>query len=119
MTSKNQQAVKPGEIRLDYIPIDWPLTPLGSNKDPYTAGWQNKPFTVTDIEEEIITGKCKAVGLLSGPVFNHPFGFVWVDIDGPTVYNLVKDLADTTEFNEALPPTLTICSGKPGRERKL
>ena len=119
MTSKNQQAVKPGEIRLDYIPIDWPLTPLGSNKDPYTAGWQNKPFTVTEIEEEIITGKCKAVGLLSGPVFNHPFGFVWVDIDGPTVYDLVSELADTAEFNVALPPTLTIRSGKQGRERKL
>ncbi len=118
MTNKQEMSLKPGEIRLDYIPIDWPLTPLGPNKDPYVSGWQNKPFTAKDIETEIISGDCKAVGLLGGPVYNHPYGLVWVDIDGPTVYQLIEELADQS-FNNALPATLTILSGKEGRERKL
>ena len=118
MSSTQKLSLSPGEIRLDYIPIDWALTPLGGNKDPYIAGWQNNPFTVRDVEEEIISGKCKAIGLHAGPVFNYPYGFVWVDIDGPTVYELVKQLSNT-EFSAALPNTLTILSGKEGRERKL
>ena len=118
MTSRNQQSLRPGEIRLDFIPLDWPLTPLGPNKDPYVVGWQNKPFTANEIEEEILTGKCKAVGLLGGPVYNHPYGLVWVDIDGPSVYKLIEEISDLP-LQEALPPTLTISSGKIGRERKL
>jgi len=118
MANTHQQALKPGEIRLDYLPVDWPLTPLGKNKDPYVAGWQNKPFSVREIEEEVIGGKCKAVGLLGGPVYNHPYGLIWVDVDGPTVYSLIESLADQP-FDDALPNTLTILSGKEGRERKL
>jgi phage/plasmid-associated DNA primase len=118
MTSQNQQALRPGEINLAYIPIDWPLTPLGAKKDPYINGWQNKPFSVREIEEEIVTGKCRAIGLLGGPVYNHPYGLVWVDIDGPSVYGLVEGISDMPLL-QALPPTLTIMSGKIGRERKL
>ena len=94
MTSKNKQALRPGEIRLDYLPLDWPLTPLGENKDPYVTGWQNKPFSVREIEEETLTNRCKAIGLLGGPVYNHPYGLVWVDVDGPSVYAVIKELAD-------------------------
>jgi phage/plasmid-associated DNA primase len=118
MTNLNQRSLKPGEIKLDHIPIDWPLTPLGPNKDPYVAGWQNKPFSPTEIEDEILSGRCKAVGLLGGPVYNHPYGLVWVDVDGQTVYDLIESLSDLP-FKEALPDTLTILSGKTGRERKL
>jgi len=118
MTSRNQLALQPGEIRLDYLSVDWPLTPLGGNKDPYVPGWQGKPFSVREIEEEIAGGSCKAVGLIGGPVFNFPYGLVWVDVDGPTVYDLIESLAGV-EFDKALPETLTIKSGKEGRERKL
>lgn len=118
MTSMNQQALRPGEIRLDYIPFDWPLTPLGAKKDPYVQGWQGSPFGVKEIEEEIVGGKCKAIGLLGGPAFNQPYGLVWVDVDGPSIYPLVESIAGKS-FTEALPPTLTILSGKEGRERKL
>jgi phage/plasmid-associated DNA primase len=118
MTNTNQQSLKPGEIRLDYVPIDWPLTPLGASKDPYIAGWQNKPFSPQEIENEMLSGRCKAVGLLGGPVYNNPYGLIWVDVDGPTVYNLIESLAELP-FEEALPKTLTILSGKEGRERKL
>jgi phage/plasmid-associated DNA primase len=118
MTSANQQALKPGEIRLDYIPIDWPLTPLGGNKDPYIQGWQNRPFGVKEIEEELTTGDCKAIGVLGGPAYNHPYGLVWVDVDGPSVYKLIEEISDLP-LQDALPATLTIFSGKIGRERKL
>ena len=118
MANKNQQSLRPGEIRLDYLPIDWPLTPLGANKDPYVPGWQNKPFSIKEIEEETLTGDCKAVGVLGGPVYNHPYGLVWVDVDGPSVYRLIEEISGVS-FTEALPDTLTILSGKEGREKKL
>lgn len=119
MTNANKQGLRPGEIRLDLIPMDWPLTPLGARKDPYIQGWQGRPFSIQEIEAELLEGHCKAVGLIGGPCYNNPYGLVWVDIDGPSVYPLVTKLADETDFNAALPPTLTICSGKVGRERKL
>jgi P4 family phage/plasmid primase-like protien len=112
------QSIKPGEIRLDLIPLDWPLTPLGGNKDPYIQGWQNKPFSVKEIEEELATGDCKAIGVLGGPAYNHPFGLVWVDVDGPSVYSLVEQISGLP-LQDALPATLTVFSGKIGRERKL
>jgi hypothetical protein len=118
MSNQNFNALEPGQINLSLIPVDWPLTPLGNNKNPYVSGWQNKPFTVNDIAHEIEEGLCKAVGLLSGPIYNEPYGFVWVDIDGPSVYEKIKELSGSS-VEEALPSTLTICSGKEGRERKL
>jgi len=117
MTDESK-ALKPGEIRLGYIPLDWPLTPLGAKKDPYLLAWQNKPLGVTEIEEEFVEDNCKAVGLMAGPVFNHPYGLVWVDIDGASVDQLVGEIAGVP-IEEALPKTLTICSGKEGRSRKL
>lgn len=114
----NQYSVKPGEIRLDLIPIDWPLTPLGGNKDPYIVGWQAKPQSVKEIEDELITGRCKAIGLLGGPVYNYSYGLIWVDVDGASVYPLIESLSNKA-FKDALPPTLTVFSGKKGRERRL
>lgn len=114
----NQYSLKPGEIKIDLIPIDWPLTPLGANKDPYVVGWQKKPLSVRELEDELTTGHCKAIGLLGGPVYNHPYGLIWVDVDGESVYPLVETIANKP-FKDALPPTLTIFSGKPGRERRL
>jgi phage/plasmid-associated DNA primase len=119
MTNQQPRSLNPGEICVDYIPLDWPLTPLGARKDPYVTGWQNKPFTKDEIEAELLTGRCKAIGLISGPVYNKPYGLIWVDIDGPSVYQLVKELSKEDDFDKALPETLTICSGKLGRERKL
>jgi len=108
----------PGEINLDWVPLEWPLTPLGESKNPYLTGWQNKPQTKEEIAAEIKDGHCHAVGLIGGPCYNHPYGFVWVDVDGPSVYQLVEQVSGYV-FEQALPPTLTICSGKEGRERRL
>jgi len=118
MSRVMHSSLRPGEINLDLIPNDWPLTPLNGHKAPYITGWQNKPYSIKEIENEILTGQCKAIGLLSGPVFNKPLGLIWLDIDGPTVYDLIKELSQKS-IEEALPSTLTICSGKEGRERKL
>ena len=118
MTSANSMTLKPGEINLHWIPIDWPLTPLGENKNPYLTGWQNKPQTTEEIADAIQNGECKGIGLISGPCYNNPFGYVWVDVDGSSVYQLVEEVSGQV-FELALPATLTICSGKQGRERKL
>ena len=118
MMNQNSLSLRPGEIRIDLLNLDWPLTALNGNKAPYISGWQNKPLTVKEIEKEITEDRCKAIGLMGGPVFNEPFGHIWVDIDGPTVYSLIESISQQN-INDALPATLTICSGKEGRERKL
>ena len=114
MTSK----LNAGEINLDLIPLDWPLTPVGKNKNPYIAGWQGKPFTIKEVKKELDSGIASAVGLISGPVYQKPYGLVWVDIDGPTVKDVITSESGL-DFDTALPKTLTICSGRQGRERKL
>ncbi len=118
MTNANSMKLLPGEINLDWVPMEWPLTPLGENKNPYLTGWQNKPQTKEEIAAEIEGGNCHAVGLIGGPCYNNPYGFIWVDVDGPSVYQLVEEVSGYV-FEQALPPTLTICSGKEGRERRL
>jgi phage/plasmid-associated DNA primase len=110
--------LKPGEIRLDLIPSSWPLTPLGADKAPYIVGWQRSPLSVSEIADEIYENKAKAVGLISGPVGNEPYGLVWVDVDGPSAFELVETLS-TQKFEHALPKTLAISSGREGRVRKL
>ena len=119
--TENQEVKKllaPGEIKLSWCQRDWPLTPLGSRKNAYLTGWQNSPSSIEEIQAHMLEGSCKAVGLISGPCFNLPYGLIWVDVDGPSVHGLVEALAHT-EYCTALPATLTICSGKDGRERRL
>lgn len=114
----NRKYLNPGEIVLNWIPKHWPLTPIGLNKNAYILNWQNNPRTVEEIQDEITVGRCKAVGLLSGPCFNHNYGLLWVDVDGPSVKDKVEELSHQA-YHQALPNTLTISSGKEGRERRL
>ena len=86
-------SLSPGAINLDLIPVDWPLTPLGDKKNPYVTGWQNNPKDHEDIRKELESGECKAIGVLSGPVYNEPYGLVWIDVDGPSVYKLIEELS--------------------------
>lgn len=115
---KVQKILAPGEIKLSWCPRDWPLTPLGAKKNPYISGWQNNPMSAEEIQAEMLEGSCKAVGLIAGPCFNLNYGLIWADVDGPTVQPLIESLSHV-EYSIAFPPTLTVCSGKPGRERKL
>jgi phage/plasmid-associated DNA primase len=110
--------LNPGEIVLQWIPTNWPLTPLGAFKNAYVSNWQSSPYHVNKIADEINEGKCKAIGVLGGPCFNERFGLVWIDVDGVSVKSKVEELSHLS-YEEALPPTLTICSGRPGRERRL
>ena len=118
MSNMSSTSLQPGQINLSLIPDDWPLTPVAENKNPYLPGWQKKPQDTKEIQAEIEAGQCKAVGLISGPVYNEPYGLVWVDVDGPTVYATIKEVSGLS-VEDALPKTLTICSGREGRERKL
>ena len=110
--------LKQGEIRLDLIPSSWPLTPIGENKNPYLVGWQKNPLSVGEIAEHLYSNRMKAVGLLSGPVGNEPYGLVWVDVDGPSVKDLIEEMCGAS-FEAALPKTLAVTSGREGRVRKL
>ena len=111
--------LKPGEINIDLIPDDWALTPIGANKAPYLNAWQNHPQDKKDIKKHLESGKAKAVGLIAGNHYNNPFHLVWIDIDGESVWPVIKEMSGLADISDSLPPTLTICSGKPGRERRL
>ena len=83
--------VKPGEINLDYIPSDWPLTPL-IEKRAYVPNWTDQPYTIEQIKSEIEQGKATGVGLITGQ-WSNAGGLVWVDIDGLEGLTALEELA--------------------------
>ena len=113
---KPDSNLKPGEINLDLIPAHWPLTPL-REKRAYIAGWTSHPYSVERIKQELEAGNATGVGLISGQCSNEG-GLIWVDIDGPEAIPELEELAGAP-LDAIFPPTLTISSGKPGRQRML
>jgi hypothetical protein len=111
-----KKQLKPGQINLDLIPKDWALTPL-QGKRAYVAGWTQKPFSVDEIRAELEEGRASGVGLITGQWSNEG-GLVWVDIDGPDAIPALEALAGGP-LATVLPPTLSISSGKEGRQRLL
>ena len=109
-------SLSPGEINLELIPKDWALTPL-KGKRAYVAGWTNTPYSVDQIREDLANGCATGVGLMSGQWSNEG-GLIWVDIDGPDALPALEDLAGGP-LHAIFPETLTISSGKPGRQRML
>ena len=108
--------LQPGEIKLDWIPVDWALTPLRGKK-AYLPGWTTNPLTVSQIQKEIEEGRATGIGLLSGQ-FSNEYGLIWVDFDGPEGIEFVERIGGGP-IAEIFPPTLTIASGKEGRMRML
>lgn len=108
--------LKPGQIDLDLIPIDWALTPL-NGKRAYVAGWTQSPYSVEQIQRELEEGRATGVGLITGQWSNEG-GLIWVDIDGPDAIPALEELAGGP-LDVVFPPTLTISSGKEGRMRML
>lgn len=108
--------LKPGQIDLDLIPLDWALTPLNGKK-AYQPGWTKNPFSVGQIQKELEEGRATGVGLMTGQWSNEG-GLLWVDIDGPEAIPALEELAGGP-LDVIFPPTLTISSGKPGRQRML
>lgn len=111
-----RQHLDPGEIRLDLIPQDWALTPL-AGKRAYTPGWTSQPFSIEQVKAELEEGRATGIGLMSGQWSNEG-GLVWVDIDGPDAIPALEELAGGP-LHAIFPETLTISSGKPGRQRML
>ena len=58
-----EKSLDSGEINLDYIPVDWPLTPL-QGKKAYIPGWTKNPYTLSQIKDELAAGRATGVGLL-------------------------------------------------------
>lgn len=108
--------LKPGQIDLNLIPIDWALTPL-RDKRAYIAGWTSEPFTVDQIRKELDEGRATGIGLMSGQ-WSNQYALVWVDIDGPAAIPALEELAGGP-LDVIFPPTLTVSSGKEGRQRML
>lgn len=108
--------LKPGQINLDLLPVDWALTPL-NGKRAYVPGWTQTPFSIEKIREELDQGRATGVGLLTGEWSNEG-GLIWVDIDGPEAIPALEELAGGP-LDVIFPPTLTISSGKEGRLRML
>ena len=111
-----RKSLNPGQIDLSLIPVDWALTPL-RDKRAYVAGWTSQPFTIEQIRKELDEGHATGVGLLSGQ-WSNEYALVWVDIDGPDAIPALEELAGG-RLDVVFPPTLTIASGKPGRQRML
>ena len=42
-----------GEINLDFIPVDWPLTPL-QGKKAYIPGGTKNPYTISQIKDDLL-----------------------------------------------------------------
>ena len=106
----------PGQINLDLIPVDFPLTPL-QGKKAYLPGWTQDPKTVGEIKRELEAGRATGVGLLCGQCSND-LALIFVDIDGEDAIPAIEQLGGGP-LEEIFPPTLTITSGKPGKLRML
>jgi putative DNA primase/helicase len=96
--------------QLDALPDHWALVPVGANKAPYQKGWQDKRLDKVDIISELerTNTRCKAVGVACGTPSG---GLLFVDHDGPSVADLLRE----TFGIEELPETVAVTSGKPGR----
>jgi hypothetical protein len=108
--------LNPGEVNPDYIPHDWPLTPL-QGKKAYIPGWTKNPFTLAEIKKELKSGKATGVGLLCGQFCNE-YGLIFVDIDGQEAIPAIEELGGGP-LDTIFPPTLTVSSGKEGKLRML
>lgn len=108
--------LSPGQINLDLIPVDFPLTPL-QGKKAYLPGWTSDPKTVSEIRKELEEGRATGVGLLCGQ-WSNDLALIFVDVDGEDAIPVIEELGGGP-IAEIFPPTLTITSGKPGKFRML
>ena len=94
---------------LDSIPLEWALTPVNGNKQPYRKNWQNEnPLSHEQIIGKIKSGQAKGYGLRTGKVSG---GIVALDVDGYAAHNKINELSGGVP----LPETVAFTSNKPGR----
>ena len=111
-----QKHLTPGQINLDLLPVDFPLTPLRGKK-AYLPGWTSDPKTVAEIRKELDEGRATGVGLLCGQ-WSNELALIMVDVDGEEAIPAIEALGGGP-IASIFPPTLTIGSGKPGRFRMV
>ena len=109
-----RQPLNPGQINLDLLPSDFPLTPLRGKK-AYLPNWTKDPKTVSEVRKELDEGRATGVGLLCGQ-WSNELAIVMVDIDGEEAIPAIEELGGGP-IHAIFPPTLTVTSGKPGRMR--
>ena len=80
----------PGQINLDLIPSDFPLTPL-KGKKAYLPNWTKDPKTVSEIRRELEEGHATGVGLLCGQ-WSNELAIIMVDIDGKEAIPAIEEL---------------------------
>lgn len=105
------------------IPDGWAVTPIGDNKAPFGRDWQNRPYSRDELlsdleggvyrkfENEPKSGMTKAIGVLCGTPSG---GLLFIDHDGPSCDEFIESLTGLP-LSEALPETVTVTSGRPGR----
>lgn len=108
--------LSPGQINLDLIPGDFPLTPL-KGKRAYLPGWTTEPQTISEVRKELEEGRATGVGLLCGQ-WSNELAIIMVDIDGEEAIPIIEELGGGP-LHSIFPPTLTVTSGKPGRMRMV
>lgn len=94
---------------LSRLPDDWALVAVGGAKAPYQRDWQQRPLKKTDIQAEIESGHCRAVGVLAGP---HSGGLLFVDHDGEGAGEVLQSLGLSLT---TLPKSPACTSGKKHR----
>jgi Bifunctional DNA primase/polymerase, N-terminal/Protein of unknown function (DUF3987) len=97
--------------QLAVLPEELALVAVGANKAPYYPNWQRSPLSKAQIESEIQTSRCKAVGVLCGTPSR---GLVFLDHDGDSCDRLIETLSELP-LAAALPRTVGITSSRPGR----
>ena len=112
----SQKHLTPGQINLDLLPVDFPLTPLRGKK-AYLPGWTSDPKTVAEIRKELDEGRATGVGLLCGQ-WSNELALIMVDVDGEEAIPAIEALGGGP-IDSIFSPTLTISSGKPGRFRMV
>ena len=115
-TPDSDKNLTPGQNQPDYIPHDWPLTPL-QGKKAYIPGWTKNPFTLAEVKKELESGRATGIGLLCGQFCNE-YGLIFVDVDGAEAIPAIESLGGGP-IDTIFPPTLTITSGKEGKFRML
>jgi hypothetical protein len=94
---------------LDTIPLEWVLTPVNGNKQPYRKNWQNEnPLERKLLTREIKSGQAKGYGLRTGRISG---GIVAIDADGHAAHDKILELSGGV----TLPETVAFTSNKSGR----
>lgn len=97
--------------QISALPDQLALVAVGGNKAPYLPNWQKTPLSKGQLQSEIASGRCKAVGVLCGRPSG---GLLFLDHDGESCDRLIENLSGTN-LAKALPKTVGITSGRPGR----